>query len=150
VFQWSAERIRRSARLTLALPLYVASIAIIASTDAYALGVLGYALNGLAHVQVAMSLNTLIQGSVPDHVRGRATSFYVLGLLAGIPIGSFAIGRLADVLGMRSALLIDAAVFGCFSAYLVVSGRLRLMDVARVGDHPDDADDVTSVSSLAT
>lgn len=142
VFQWSAERIRRSVRVALTLALYSSSIAVIACTRLYAVGIVGYTLNGLAHVQLAMSLNTLIQGSVPDHVRGRTTSFYVLGLLAGIPTGSFAIGRLADVMGMRSALLLDAAVFGAFTVYLIASGRLRLMDVARVGDAHDDAEEI--------
>jgi len=149
-FQWSADRFRRSTRLTVSLPLYAVSIAVIASTHAYAVGVVGFTLNGLAHVQLAMSLNTLIQGSVPDHVRGRTTSFYVLGLLAGIPTGSFVMGRLADVIGMRSALLIDAAVFGAFSAYLIATGRLRHMDVARVGDHHDEADEMITAPGLAT
>jgi MFS family permease len=149
-FQWSADMIRRSVRLAATLALYAASIAVIASTRHYAVGIVGYTLNGLAHVQLAMSLNTLIQGSVPDHVRGRTTSFYVLGLLAGIPIGSFAIGRLADVIGMRPALLIDAAVFGAFGVFLVVTGRLRLMDVARVGDHPDEGAELITAPGLAT
>jgi MFS family permease len=149
-FQWTQDRIRRSVRVLATLLLYAASIAVIASTRLYAVGILGYTLNGLAHVQLAMSLNTLIQGSVPDHVRGRTTSFYVLGLLAGIPTGAFFMGRLADVIGMRSTLLIDAAVFGAFTLYLVVTGKLRLMDVARVGDQPVDADEMITAPRLTT
>jgi MFS family permease len=149
-FQWSADRIRRSTRLMGTLALYAASIAVIASTRHYAIGVVGYTLNGLAHVQLAMSLNTLIQGSVPDQVRGRTTSFYVLGLLAGIPIGSFVIGRLADVIGMRPALLLDAGVFAAFGVFLAVTGRLGLMDVTRVGDHPDDGAELITAPGLAT
>jgi hypothetical protein len=149
-FQWSADRIRRSVRLAATLTLYPVSIAVIASTRHYPIGILGYTLNGLAHVQLAMSLNTLIQGSVPDHVRGRTTSFYVLGLLAGIPTGSFVIGRLADMIGMRSALLLDAAVFGAFAVFLAVTGRLRLMDVTRVGEHPDEGAELITAPGLAT
>ena len=137
-------------RVGATLTLYAASIAVIASTRLYAVGILGYTLNGLAHVQLAMSLNTLIQGSVPDHVRGRTTSFYVLGLLAGIPTGAFLMGRLADVIGMRSTLLIDAAVFGAFTLYLVVTGKLRLMDVARVSDQPAGTNEMITGPRLTT
>lgn len=148
LFQWSADRLLRSTRLTITLLAYPASIAVIASSEHYAVGILGFTLNGLAHVQLAMSLNTLIQGTVPDHVRGRTTSFYVLGLLAGIPAGSFVLGRLADAIGMRQTLFLDAAVFGGCGAYLILSGRLRTMDVARVDD--DGPGSVVAAPGLAT
>lgn len=150
LFQWSSERVARSFRLGVTMVTYPASIALIACTELYVVGLVGYTLNGFAHVQLGMSLNTLVQGSVPDRVRGRTTSFYMLALVAGIPIGSFVIGRLADVIGMRTALLLDAAVFGTYGAYLIVTGQLRYTDVHQVGDHSDDVDDIATAPGLAT
>lgn len=150
LFQWSGDRIRRSTRLVWTLPLYALSIAVITSTTNYAVGMLGYALNGVAHTHLALSLNTLIQGSVHDRVRGRTTSFYLLGLLAGIPTGSFVLGRLADVVGMRQALLIDAAVFAAFAAFVTLTGRLRHLDATRIGDHTDEPGQAVTAAGLAT
>lgn len=148
-FVWSGERVRRSSRVGVTLAIYTASILVIASSDHYALGLLGYGLNGVAHLQLAMSLSTLIQGSVPDHVRGRTTSFYMLGLLAGIPTGAFVIGRLADALGMQQALFLDAAVLGTVTLGLIVTGRLRQLDETSFAE-AQEGDDIIAVPGLAT
>jgi MFS family permease len=147
-YVWSSERVRRSSRVGCTLGIYTTSILVIGSSGHYAVGLLGYFLNGIAHLQLAMSLSTLIQGSVPDHVRGRTTSFYMLGLLAGIPTGAFVIGRLADALGMQQALLLDAAVLGTFAVGLAISGRLRLLDVTIIDEAEED--DIIAVPGLAT
>lgn len=150
VFSWTSERIHRSTRVAISLTVYTASIAVIASTRLYGVGIAGYALNGLAHLQLGMSLNTLMQGSVPDRLRGRTTSFYILALLAGIPLGSFTIGRLADAIGMRPALFLAAAGFGAFTLALTTSGRLRNLDVYRIADADEarDADQPIAAPSV--
>ena len=110
------------------LSLFVASIALLASTSSYQLGQFAYFVAGVAHLQMAVSLNTLIQGTVPDEYRGRAMSFYLLGILAGIPLGSQVLGTLGDIIGFRLTLALDASAFALVFVALLVSGWWRDLD----------------------
>ena len=136
------DRLRRSTRVIVALVLFAASTALIPITSSYTVGLIAYFIGGLAHLQSAVALNTLIQGTVPDHLRGRTMSFYVLGILAGIPLGAFALGRLGDIFTMRVAVYADAAVFALLIIVLVARGWLSDLDVSRI-------DDVTSEDSMS-
>lgn len=136
------DRLRRSTRVIVALVLFAASTALIPITSSYTVGLIAYFIGGLAHLQSAVALNTLIQGTVPDHLRGRTMSFYVLGILAGIPLGAFALGRLGDIFTMRVAVYTDAAVFALLIIVLVARGWLSDLDVSRI-------DDVTSEDSMS-
>ncbi len=136
------DRLRRSTRVIVALVLFAASTALIPITSSYTVGLIAYFIGGLAHLQSAVALNTLIQGTVPDHLRGRTMSFYVLGILAGIPLGAFALGRLGDIFTMRVAVYADAAVFALLIIVLVARGWLSDLDVSRI-------DDVTSEDSVS-
>ena len=121
------DRLRRSTRVIVALVLFAASTALIPITSSYTVGLIAYFIGGLAHLQSAVALNTLIQGTVPDHLRGRTMSFYVLGILAGIPLGAFTLGRLGDIFTMRVAVYADAAVFALLIIVLVAQiGRAHV------------------------
>ena len=75
----------RTARSTLAmqgLGGYVVGVFLIAITTNFAIGVLGFFVCGLAHIAIATSLNTFMQSAVPDEIRGRVVSFYLLGVHA--------------------------------------------------------------------
>jgi predicted MFS family arabinose efflux permease len=121
-------RVARSRQVTVALALYTASTALLALSTRYPVGLLGYFVGGMAHLTMAVALNTLVQGEVPDAMRGRALSFYLLGILAGIPLGSMLIGRLGDLVGLRPVLLADAALFAVMLGGLTLTRRLRLLD----------------------
>ncbi|NDE81211.1 MAG: hypothetical protein EB037_09910 [Actinobacteria bacterium] len=69
-------------------------------------------------------------------------SFYVLGILAGIPLGAFALGRLGDIFTMRVAVYADAVVFVLLIALLIGRGWLADLNVSKI-------DDVTSTSPAA-
>lgn len=122
------DRLRRSTQALVSIALFIISIALLAATHSYPLGQLAYFIAGVAHLQMAVALNTLIQGTVPDEYRGRAMSFYLLGILAGIPIGSQLIGSLGDAIGFRRTLLLDAAAFGLVLIALLLSGWWRELD----------------------
>jgi MFS family permease len=128
------DRLRRSTRVIVALVLFAASTALIPITSSYTVGLIAYFIGGLAHLQSAVALNTLIQGTVPDHLRGRTMSFYVLGILAGIPLGAFTLGRLGDIFTMRVAVYADATVFALLIIALVARGWLSDLDVSRIDD----------------
>lgn len=128
------DRLPRSRRVLVALSLFACSTALIPMSSRYTLGLVAYFIGGLAHLQAAVALNTLIQGTVPDHLRGRTMSFYVLGILAGIPVGAFVLGRLGDVLSMRTAVWLDAAVFVGLTMLLIQRGWLRDLDTTKIDD----------------
>jgi len=131
------DKLRPSTRVMVALVLFTGSTALIALTSNYNVGLMAYFIGGLAHLQSAVALNTLIQGTVPDHLRGRTMSFYVLGILAGIPLGAFALGRLGDIFTMRVAVYIDAAVFLSLIVLLIGRGWLTDLDVTKIEDVTD-------------
>ena len=122
------DRFRRSQQLTFGLAVYTLSTAVIASTSSYRVGLIAYGASGIAHLTTAVALNTLMQGTVAEEMRGRVVSYHLLGILGGIPLGAFVLGRLGDAIGMRQAVAIDAAVIAGLSALLVASGWLRLTD----------------------
>lgn len=61
-----------------------------------------------AFFQVAFmsSSNTRIQAEVEDHLRGRVMGLWVFTFGATLPLGSLLVGNLAEVLGLRIALLV--------------------------------------------
>ena len=121
-------RLRRPGQVFAGLSLYAFSVTLLPLTHSYAVGMLAYFLAGCGHLLVVVALNTMLQGSVPDEYRGRVTSFYILGILGGIPIGSQLLGSLGDVIGFRRTLLVDAFAFGAVLATLVISGWWRALD----------------------
>jgi MFS family permease len=68
-------------------------------------------LLGMAWISVANSLAVAAQMAMPDWVRARGMSLYQMALMGGAAAGSLAWGQVADVLGVRGAVL-AAAAFG--------------------------------------
>ncbi len=126
------DRVRRSQQLMFGLSMYAVSMIMLAITSNYRVGQLAYVVSGLGHLTVAVALNTLMQGAVPDAMRGRAVSFHLLGIIGGIPIGTFAMGRLGDAFGMRTVLVVDAVVFVSLLALVTAKGWLQMTNVAAV------------------
>jgi MFS family permease len=122
------DRLRRSAQVLASLSLYTIAVAMLATTTSYRVAQLAFFFSGICHLQIAVALNTLIQGAVRDEYRGRALSFYLLGILAGIPIGSQLLGSLGDAIGFRPTLALDAAAFVVLIGTLVVTNLWRDLD----------------------
>jgi MFS family permease len=77
---------------------------------------------GMGLMLTAASTNTLLQTIVPDELRGRVASLYVMSFIGVAPIGSLATGWAAERIGPPLAL----AACGCvaLAMALVYAGRL--------------------------
>ncbi len=127
-------RWRRSWQTTGGFATMAVAVALFPMTDRYLIGQVAYFLLGVAQVQIAVSLNTVLQQSVPDEYRGRVLSFYLIGILGGIPAGSQLLGSLGDRIGFRAVLAMDAAAIALVVAWLLASGGWRSLDP--VADQP--------------
>jgi MFS family permease len=65
---------------------------------------------GFAGIIFSTTANTLLQLSVPDHLRGRVLSLYFLLFAGSTPIGGLLIGATSDAFGVPAALLLCAAL----------------------------------------
>jgi MFS family permease len=118
----------RRRMMQLALALYTIAPLLIVATHTFWVGMLGYFVGGLAHLTFAVQVNTLIQSETPDHLRGRTMSFYLLGILAGIPIGSLVLGALIDAVGVRATMVTDAALIVAVTTALHATNRLHVFN----------------------
>lgn len=75
-------------------------------------------LSGLGLIMQFATMNTTIQKSVEDSLRGRVMSLYTLMFLGLSPIGSFEIGIVAQYFGSMFAIRIGAVVVLVFSLYI--------------------------------
>ncbi len=123
------ERIRRSTRVVTGMGLYLTMTAVLASGPSFPVAIGAFAIGGVAHFTILVVLSTLIQSEVPDHMRGRAVSFYFLAILGGLPIGSQILGTLSDAFTVRTALAMDAAVIGIVLVWLLSTGTARQFDI---------------------
>lgn len=90
-------------------------------------------LAGFAWIAVLSSLQIAAQTAVPQWVRARALSLYIVVFSAGMAAGSLGWGWLAQAFGTPPALLVAAA--GTVLA-AIVGSRFRLGDAARVNVTP--------------
>jgi MFS family permease len=65
---------------------------------------------GFAGILFSTSANTLLQLSVPDALRGRVLSLYMLLFAGSTPIGGLLIGSLSNVIGVSKTLLLCAVL----------------------------------------
>lgn len=75
------------------------------------LGMVFLVIIGWAIISQNATINTLLQSMVPDHLRGRVMSVYVLMFMGMMPIGSLIGGFAAQYLGVPHAILAGALVF---------------------------------------
>jgi predicted MFS family arabinose efflux permease len=80
-------------------------------------------LLGMAMILMTASMNTLVQTAIPDRMRGRIMSLYVLVFLGAMPFGNLISGRIAEWLGVVSALRIGAVMSLAVALALLVRTR---------------------------
>ncbi len=80
-------------------------------------------LLGITMIILTASMNTLVQSIIPDRLRGRVMSLYVLVFLGGMPFGNLAMGWIADNIGVVATLRIGAIVSLCLVSLLLSRTR---------------------------
>ena len=75
---------------------------------------------GAGMIAMAASANTLIQLTVPDHLRGRVMSLYTTVFAGSTPVGGLATGALASAYGIAFAVVLG----GVLSVVVALGGAL--------------------------
>jgi len=114
---WLAEGMLRSTMVRVGLVVYGAGMWVVAATDVFVFGMIGFAITGFAHVLVNVSVTTAIQVHVPEALRGRVTSLQLMGIILSMPIGAQMGGLLAETIGL-------SAVVALYGTALIVYGLL--------------------------
>lgn len=86
-------------------------------------------LIGLGIVSQFSMINTTIQHSIDDHMRGRVMAIYTISFVGLAPIGSFEIGLIAQKFGTELAIRYNAfilVVFGLFLFYYRKKLKLKI------------------------
>lgn len=77
-------------------------------------------LCGAAFMTVFSLSSSLVQLVVPDHLRGRVMSIFMLALRGGGPLGAFASGAAATYLSAPIVLVINGALLSVLAGYFLV------------------------------
>jgi MFS family permease len=93
--------------VTGAIALGLASIVVALSTS-FPISLLAMVIVGGGGIGMAVTANTTIQLSVPDHLRGRVMSLYTTVFAGSVPAGGLLMGWIASSWGVPTALLVGA------------------------------------------
>ena len=106
-----ATRIRRRGRLMLAGGTAFGVLLILFSASrSLALSLVLLALAGCAMIVNNSITNTLLQISVPDHLRGRVMGFYSFVFVGMAPFGAFLFGVVAEHVGVPATIAAGGAI----------------------------------------
>ncbi len=107
-------------RMLLAALLFGVLLGAVAVTTNYLASLAILLTLGLVGVSFTTSANTLIQINVPDALRGRVLSVYMLLFAGSTPVGGLLIGSVSHALGVPSALMVCAilCIVGVVGAWL--------------------------------
>jgi len=101
------------------------SLSLFAFSRIFVLSLIALAIAGGSLLAVLSTMNTSLQITVPNEIRGRIMSLYVLMFLGMMPFGSLIFGALAQIIGSPAAIFIGAV--GCLFLSLVLTVRKELI-----------------------
>ncbi|TWP50781.1 MFS transporter [Lentzea tibetensis] len=130
--------------VTIATCVYGGATALAGVTTAFPLAVLAMLLAGAAWIAVLSTLNATAQVLLPAWTRARALAYYQLVLMGGQALGAIVWGTIADVWGLRAAMLVPAAGMVLVLAYaargLALSDRRLDVSPATYWEEPPEID----------
>jgi predicted MFS family arabinose efflux permease len=104
----------------LGLPVFLGTFAL---SQSYWLSLLMLVGVGWTMISINATINTVIQTSVPDELRGRVNGVYSFLFVGMAPFGNLQAGLVADHFGAPAALAIGAVVTGLVAVYFFLRRR---------------------------
>ena len=107
---------------------------VFAATDRFAVGVVGAASAAAAQIVHGVSIQTLVQGAASGAMRGRVLALWGLIIRACPAVGALGLGGLAELVGLRRAVI--AASLACLPVWWWgVRRRRRIAEVLEQSPH---------------
>jgi MFS family permease len=106
----NGERGRRGRWLITANLLFPIGLLLFANNTSSTIALLLSVLLGIGFMFEFTLINTLLQTSVPDAVRGRVMGLYTLTFFGFAPFGNLAVGQWSEIAGMSFTISISAVV----------------------------------------
>jgi MFS family permease len=78
---------------------------------------------GVAAMIVTAMTTSLVQLVVPDHLRGRVVSIYMVAFRGGMPLGSLASGYAATFAGVPAVLAVNGALVSTVAIYFLLKSH---------------------------
>lgn len=123
------DRLPRSRATLSAIVLYGLGSLVAVATHSFEVGIVGFAIMGVAHSVGAVSSTMALQLQVDEDYRGRVLSLFIMFSFLGVPIGSLIGGRLGDAIGLQPTLRGFAVILLAYATVLVVRfDALRCLD----------------------
>ena len=104
--------------LTVGAILFPIAHLLFSASQSLTLSMLCLALGGMGFVTQNTTINTLIQSSVPDELRGRVVAVYILLFFGSAPFSALMAGTLGQAVGVRTAIAIGSGITLCNTLYL--------------------------------
>lgn len=101
--------------------LFASSLLAFTLTTNFVFALILLFISGIGFASQLSLINTTIQNSVENHVRGRVMSIFTTCLLGMQPIGNLQLGYLSEQIGSRPAIAIGAMIIFGFSVYLYLT-----------------------------
>jgi MFS family permease len=78
---------------------------------------------GMSLMVVTSMMFSLMQLIVPDHLRGRVVSIYMVAFRGGMPLGSLIGGYVATVTSAPTVLAVNGLLLSSVAAWFLLKGR---------------------------
>ncbi len=117
----SLGRFRRMGRVLLTMQILLGLlIAAFAASSWLPASLVLLFLAGLCSMAVFSVTFSLLQLTVPDELRGRVVSIYMVALRGGWPIGSLVAGALADVFSAPTVMIVNGLILSVLASLMLL------------------------------
>jgi MFS family permease len=106
--------------LTFGSLVFPTALILLSTSRNYSLSLVLLVVIGLGFVTQNATINTLIQSSTPDELRGRVLSLYTLMFFGMTPFGALQAGTIANWLGPAAGVAVGACISLLFALGIVV------------------------------
>ena len=86
-------------------------------------------VSGICSMAVFSMSFSIVQHTVPDHLRGRVVSIYMVALRGGLPLGGLVAGALADTFSAPTVMMGSAGLLSLIAAGLLLRGKGTLHEI---------------------